>query len=87
MYTFLDFEDRVELIEMSAGTVENQEVDASTFDEWHVPDCPRHQGRYDFVNVMWIERKGDVAYRKALGRVEKNAWSTLTKVMIHVILG
>lgn len=30
---------------------------------------------YEFYNVLWIERKGNTAYRKALGRVWKNAHS------------
>ena len=30
--------------------------------------------KYEFYNVLWVERVGEVAYRKAVGRVEGGAW-------------
>jgi len=42
---------------------------------------------YEFVNVLWIERKEDVAYRKAVGRVAKQVWESLEKETIVVVLG
>jgi hypothetical protein len=33
----------------------------------------RPQGTYQFYNVMWIERVGDVAYRCAVGRIRKES--------------
>jgi hypothetical protein len=78
---------RMELIEISAGSVLNQKIEERSFDEWNVSSCPRYKGLYEFVNVLWIEWRGDVAYRKALGRVKKSAWRRLNKDKINVTLG
>jgi hypothetical protein len=79
--------DRVELIEISAGSVLDQKVEERSFDEWNAPKCPRHKGVYEFVNVLWIEWEGGVAYRKALGRVKKSAWGRLRKERVEITLG
>ncbi|KAF2122240.1 heterokaryon incompatibility protein-domain-containing protein [Lophiotrema nucula] len=42
---------------------------------------------YEFYNVMWIERKDGIAYRKAVGRVFKKAWERLALEEIDVVLG
>ncbi|KAL6710830.1 hypothetical protein ACN47E_007887 [Coniothyrium glycines] len=76
-----------ELIEISAGFVENQDVDAKSFDEWYRIGCPRHDGRYEFVNVLWIEWVDNIAYRKALGRVKKDVWVQEAKDRIAITLG
>ena len=31
-------------------------------------------GDYHFYNVLWVERKGDIAYRRAAGRIPKVVW-------------
>jgi hypothetical protein len=76
-----------ELIEISAGSVENWEIDARSFDEWYQEDCGWSQGLYEFVNVLWITRMKGVAYRKALGRVRKDVWEREAKERIAVTLG
>jgi hypothetical protein len=76
-----------ELIEMSAGSVENQSPDAQSFDEWEEPGCGRTKGLYEFVNVLWIERDEEVAYRKALGRVRKDVWETEAKESVDITIG
>lgn len=75
-----------ELIEMSAGSVEDQRLEEKTFDEWGTPACPRHKGLYEFINVMWIRREGCMSYRRAVGRVEKAIWGFLHKETIEVTL-
>ncbi|KAJ4293250.1 hypothetical protein N0V90_008532 [Kalmusia sp. IMI 367209] len=32
------------------------------------------EGLIHFYNVLWIERRGDLAFRRAAGRVSKTAW-------------
>jgi hypothetical protein len=44
-------------------------------------------GDYHFFNVLWIERKGDVAYRRAAGRVPKAVWEENCSKPIKVVLG
>ncbi|OAL44746.1 hypothetical protein IQ07DRAFT_521481 [Pyrenochaeta sp. DS3sAY3a] len=76
-----------ELIELSSGSVQNQQIEEVSFDEWDLPDCPRHGGLYEFYNVMWIEWGEGVAYRKAVGRVEKRAWEKCRLEEVDVTLG
>lgn len=76
-----------ELIEISSGSVEDLEIEERSFDEWNRPHCPRKEGLYEFVNVLWIEHNNNVAYRKALGRVQKSIWIDIKKDMIAITLG
>jgi len=47
----------------------------------------RGGGEYHFYNVLWIERKDGIAYRRAAGRVAKDAWEANCKEKSKVILG
>ncbi|PQE15015.1 heterokaryon incompatibility protein [Rutstroemia sp. NJR-2017a BVV2] len=42
---------------------------------------------YEFYNCLWIGWKDGIAYRKALGRVEKSVWEALELEEIELILG
>ena len=44
-------------------------------------------GMYRFYNVLWIERKGDIAYRRAAGRVPKAIWEANCTGPTKIILG
>ena len=76
-----------ELMEISAGSVEDWEIDARSFDEWYQEDCGWKQGLYEFVNVLWVRRVEGVAYRKALGRVRKDVWESEAKEKVEITLG
>lgn len=80
-------ENRVELIEISAGEVHNQPIEEKSFDEWNKEECPRHQGLYEFVNVVWIKWEGNIVYREALGRVKKDVWCEIAREKIAVTFG
>ena len=77
----------LELIEISTGSVKQHDVEEKSFDEWKRDGVMWPNGAYEFVNVLWIERKEDVAYRKAVGRVAKRVWESLEKETIAVTLG
>ncbi|KAF2259901.1 HET-domain-containing protein [Lojkania enalia] len=77
----------LELVEISAGSVDNQNIEKQSIDEWHRPQCPRHSGLYEFYNVLWVEWIDRVAYRKALGRVEKGVWDAVATEQIYLTLG
>jgi hypothetical protein len=55
----------------------------------HIPALHGSTGEEDitFFHVLWIERKGDVAYRRALGQVGKEAWKRECVGEIEIILG
>lgn len=77
----------VELIELSEGVVYDQPIEEKSFDEWNSQYCPRRTGKYEFINAMWIEWDQGIAYRRALGRVEKGIWNEVMKERIDVTLG
>ena len=79
--------DICELIELSGGNVRNQDAEAVIFDEWILEECPRHTGLYEFFNVMWVEWDSGVAYRKAVGRVERDIWEGIAVDDGDLILG
>jgi hypothetical protein len=56
-------------------------------EEWKFTEEIKYLPSYDFYNVLWIERNGDIAYRKALGRVWKDAWQRQHVEEIDVLLG
>jgi hypothetical protein len=77
-----------ELVAMSAGyAIEG--LDASAIDEWHVEE--RLKGspgeKYEYYNVLWVEWKDGIAYRKGLGRVMKSAWEAQDLEWIDLVLG
>jgi hypothetical protein len=39
-----------------------------------------------FYNVLWIERKGNLAFRKAVGRVLKSAWDEHCSGPVDIVL-
>ncbi|PQE13531.1 heterokaryon incompatibility protein [Rutstroemia sp. NJR-2017a WRK4] len=51
-----------------------------------VPNIYR-ENPYEFYNCLWVEWKDGIAYRKALGRVEKSMWEGLELEEIELILG
>ncbi|KAF2095221.1 hypothetical protein NA57DRAFT_79709 [Rhizodiscina lignyota] len=78
-----------EVIIISAGSARRDEIDLAKvwLPEWKSIDEIKELALYEFYNVLWIERKGDVAYRKALGRVWKEAWHRQDVEEIDVVLG
>ena len=44
-------------------------------------------GYYKFINVLWVEWKGGVAYRKALGRMFKEVWEAQALEEVDLVLG
>jgi len=79
----------LKLIELSRGSVRDQETEKVSFDEWDRPGCPRTQGEYRFYNVMWIEweKDGEYATRRAMGRVVDVAWDTAQLENMDIVLG
>ena len=76
-----------ELIELSAGSVLDQKTEGVSFDEWIRPGYRCASGKYEFYSIMAIERVGDIAYRKAVGRVQREAWEKLATEVVDIILG
>jgi len=86
--------ERYELIAISGGYTFNPDAYGGQFrnalfslSEWHIRRRPKTSTFYHFFNVLSIEWQGNVAYRKALGRVFKETWDAQDKESLHVILG
>ncbi|OJD34800.1 heterokaryon incompatibility protein [Diplodia corticola] len=49
-------------------------------EEWDYEKRPRSgEEKYEWYNVLWIERRKGTAYRKSVGRVERSAWERQRK--------
>jgi hypothetical protein len=41
----------------------------------------------EFYNVLWIQRKGDIAYRHGIGRILKVTWEQQATEVVDITLG
>lgn len=41
--------------------------------------------RYEFYNVLWVEREENIAYRKGYGRVVKHLWDSLNSASLDLV--
>ena len=78
--------DICELIELSSGRSEDNKF------RQHIHKLDWEGGASflnmrTFINVMWVNWKHGVAYRKAIGRVEEDIWRQAAPVEIDIILG
>jgi hypothetical protein len=82
--SFFETRMRVELIAISTGNVARHDL-------WYRSNVPAEGrklgGIWEFYNVLWIEWTDDVAYRIAVGHIDKGAWEAADRKFIHVVLG
>jgi hypothetical protein len=64
----------VDLIALSEGYAKNGSDESFYFAEWDYKGRPKDNDLYKFVNVLHIEWKDKVAYRRGIGRVMKETW-------------
>ena len=75
---------RIELIAISTGSIAGNDK----FCAHYIPEEHRKHGSiWKFYNVFWIEWTNGVAYRVAVGLVDKEAWETADRELINVVLG
>jgi hypothetical protein len=76
-----------ELVAISLGQAQNSIVDLDLA-EWEMRERPKPEHQmYEFYNVLWIEKKEGVAYRKGIGRVIKDIWDCQALECIDLTLG
>ncbi|KAL8901768.1 MAG: hypothetical protein Q9207_005040 [Kuettlingeria erythrocarpa] len=77
------------LISISTGTIVITEEDDEFFvREWHYIRQHKPEVRnWEFYNVLWVTWKNDVAYRKGIGRIDKDAWERHNKDIVDITLG
>ncbi|KAI4869647.1 HET-domain-containing protein [Hypoxylon rubiginosum] len=76
----------IELVEVASGRVYGT---AKDFDlgEWDLDERPKGGRIYEYYYVLWIEWEVGIAYRKGIGRVEKNMWERQEREWIDLVLG
>lgn len=82
------FDNRLELVEIGEGSY----TEGSALGHHNVPEYNLEERRnkgewYEFYYVLWIEWESGVAYRRGLGRVEREAWEKQDLEDIHLMLG
>jgi len=83
---------RCELVAISEGVVDGRHQSDATDPVTSTPQLPTLNKNTalsyrNFVHVLWIEWKGDIAYRRALGQVDKAFWDRDHAGEIEIILG
>jgi hypothetical protein len=81
--------ERIEMIELSTGSVQNLVDEHIPFEERFrtaFERCPR-SGMYEFYNVMYISRQGTTGHREGVGRIEKHSWEALKLDIVEIRLG
>jgi hypothetical protein len=79
-----DGEERLEFIAISTATERrgSHVFDTDKFEEHMDAD-----DMIDFVNVLWIERIGDIAYRRGVGQILLKTWEAQAKDEVSILLG
>lgn len=76
-----------ELVLISSGIAfENVEDQSEWIPEWDYEKRPRSGDVYCFYHCLWIERRGQISYRRGLARVPQEVWDTLSKDDVTIFL-
>lgn len=66
---------RCDVILVSEGyAIDTLDTLSATLPECDHPEFPKNGQLYRFINVLWVEWKDGVAYRRGVGRVLKSVW-------------
>lgn len=79
-----DGEEKLEFIALSEAS---ERGGSHVFDEEVLRGVQDSDGNIDFVNVLWIERVGEVCYRRGMGHIILTVWSALAKERVPILLG
>lgn len=79
-----DGQEPLEFIAISEGS---ERGGSHVFDMVYARNHMDDGGTLKFVNVLWIEWKEGIAYRRGLGHIVKSAWDSEVKEEVEVCLG
>jgi heterokaryon incompatibility protein (HET) len=78
---------KLQLVAISRGSTPANEPLISEFVRHGYDLGPKIGDKYQFYNVLWIEWENQIAYRKALGRVNKSIWEAQDLETMDLVLG
>ncbi|PMD22544.1 hypothetical protein NA56DRAFT_570240 [Hyaloscypha hepaticicola] len=77
-----------ELVAISRGYFyEEWEFSLFEIGEWNHKERPRESEKYEYYNVLWVEWRDGIAYRKSCGRAMKSAWGCQELEWVDLVLG
>lgn len=76
------------MLVISEGCARRTKIDGSWqwYDEMDIFPELRDEKFYHFYNVLWVEREDGICYRKAVGRVMKDAWERQDLQLVDITL-
>lgn len=77
----------LELVAVSLGTARNSEPEEPGLEEWHLDERPKKGRLYEFYNVLWTSKSGDISFRRGIGRVPRAIWELRERRKVDLILG
>lgn len=81
----------IELVEVALGCVPEDArkwlLYHQVLDEWDHEERPKNGDVYQYYFVLWVERRGDIAYRRGLGRVQRQLREAQPRDSIELTLG
>lgn len=79
-----DGEEKLEFIAISAAT---ERRGSHVFDSDRFEENMDQDEIVDIMNVLWIERIGEIAYRRGIGHILLKAWEAQAKDEVGILLG
>lgn len=76
-----------EKLEFVAVSEASEKGGSHVFDDEVLRGVQNSEGVVDFVNVLWIERVGEVCYRRGLGHIISSVWAAQAKERVPILLG
>jgi hypothetical protein len=76
----------LELVAISLGSIDDYEVGIHEYN--YVMEHQLTNGKlYEFYNVLWVKRYGEISERRGIGRVPRKTWESYERRRVDLILG
>lgn len=79
-----DGEEKLEFVAISEAS---ERGGSHVFDDEVLRGVMDSEGVVDYVNVLWVERVGDVCYRRGLGHIVSSVWNAQARERVPILMG
>jgi hypothetical protein len=76
-----------EKLEFVAVSEASEKRGSVVFDEEYLRDAQDAEGAVHYVNVLWVERVGEICYRRGLGHILASVWNAHARDRVPILLG